>query len=80
MTDTERIDWLEEQARKGACIDIIREDDDHWAVSGIGIQTCSTGRDPQDIDTTFFAFKKDWHPTIREAIDAAMVEVKPCPE
>lgn len=67
MTDTELLDWLEKQQGCG----LISSDNGHWAVSGSGMQNCPTGRDPQDIDTTFFVFAGEWRPTIREAILAA---------
>jgi len=72
MTDTELIDWLEDQAKHGACIGLINDDNGHWAVSGSGVQNCPHGRDPEDIDTTFFVFKGEWRNTVREAITAAI--------
>ena len=72
MNDTERLNWLEKQAKNGCCIGLVHDDNGHWAVSGSGIQNCPVGRDPEDIDTTFFVFKGEWRNTIREAIDAAI--------
>jgi hypothetical protein len=72
MTDTERLNWLEEQAEHGACIGLINDDNGHWAVSGPRAQNCPESGDPQDIDTTFFVFAEEWKNSIREAIDAVM--------
>jgi hypothetical protein len=71
-TDTDLLNWLEEQGKSGACIGLIHDDNGHWAVSVSGSQNVPEGRDPQDIDTTFFVFASEWRPSIREAILAAM--------
>lgn len=69
-TDTERLDWLEQQFGCG----LISDDNDHWAFSGSGTQNVPSGEEPEDIMTTFFVEAGEWRNTIREAIDAAMDE------
>ncbi len=73
MTDTELLNWLEEQAKQGACIGLVHDDNGHWAVSSSGVQNCLGGPDPEDVDTTFFVFKGEWRDSIREAIEYAFL-------
>ncbi len=73
MTDTERLDWLEQKQGFG----LISDDFGHWAVSGDGMQNIpaewtNDNPDPGDIDTSFFVVKEKWCKTIREAIDVAI--------
>ena len=67
MTDTERLNWLEKQSGSA----LVSDDDVHWAVSTTGIQNVPVNA-PQDIHTTFFIKKDEWHKSVRDAIDAAM--------
>jgi hypothetical protein len=69
MTDTERLDWLEQN--QGAAL--VSDDDCHWAVSVTGVQNIPYNT-PADIQTSFLVKKHEWHPTIRAAIDAAIAE------
>jgi hypothetical protein len=69
MTDTERIDWIEEQTKQGACLGLINDDNGHWAISDSGMQNCPLSGDPEDINTSFFVFAGEWKDSIREAID-----------
>lgn len=68
-TDTERLDWLAEQA--GAAL--INDDFGRWAVSMMGMQQIPDGITdaPQDLQTMFFLEASEWRQSIREAIDAA---------
>ena len=75
MNDTERLDWLEAQTKKGACPALLNDDNGHWAVSFEGIQNCPDDG-PCDISTAFFVDAGHWHNTIREAIDAAIQQPK----
>ena len=68
MTDTERLDWLEEQFGWG----LLSDDNGHFACVFEGFQTLPEGPDPIDLDTSFYVEKECWRPTVREAIDAAM--------
>lgn len=70
MTDTERLDWLEQQTHGGACPGLVYDDNGHWAVAFDGVQNVVTGP-PQDVSTAFFVQASQWRTTIREAIDAA---------
>lgn len=69
MTDTELLNYLEDACKKGSCLGLINDDNGHWAVSDSGVQSCPEGRDPQEIDTTFFVFPGEWKNTVREAIE-----------
>lgn len=71
-SDTDRLDWLAEQ--DGAAI--ISDDNGHWAVSFTGMQNVPVGDEPCDIDTTFFIEAREWHGSVREAIDAAAGELE----
>lgn len=70
MTDTERLDWLEKRPGAG----LISDDNGHWVVALSGMQNVPMGTGPEDIATSFFIEAKDWKPSIREAIDAAIAE------
>lgn len=72
MTDTERLDWLE---RNGHGFALINDDNGHWACVGEGTQNAPLGPEAIDIETCFFIEKRDWKDTIREAIDAIVVDV-----
>lgn len=67
MTDTERLDWLENNDGCG----LISDDAGNWAVSCSGFQNVPMNP-PEDIQTSFFVEASEWRPSIREAIDAAI--------
>jgi len=71
VTDTERLDWLDEN--QGAAL--VSDDFGNWAVVFDGIQNVplEPGQ-PADISTSFWIEKEQWRPTIRDAIDAAIEE------
>ena len=75
ITDTERIDWLERIASEGASPGLINDDNGHWAVSFNGMQGCiDHGDEPVDVNTMYLVAAKDWKNSIREAIDAAILD------
>ena len=66
MTDTKRLDWLEDRQGYG----LISDDFGRWAISSSGMQNIPDNADvPSYIATTFFIEAADWKPSIREAID-----------
>jgi len=67
MTDTERIDWLQNQS--GAAL--VNDDQGFWAVSFNGMQNLPMNP-PDDVRTLFVIKKDEWKGSAREAIDAAM--------
>ncbi len=67
MTDTERLDWLE----KAEGWAVVSDDGGNWACVSDGVQNVPE-RYPTDINTTFFIRKKEWKPSVRAAIDAAI--------
>lgn len=74
-TDAERLDWLEKEAEGCA---LLSDDFGNWAVSTMGMQNIpdpapEKGK-PGDISTSHFVMAAEWRPSIREAIDAAIVE------
>lgn len=69
MTDTERLNWLEQQ--DGAAL--VNDDYGHWAVAFDGTQNC-LDNPPGDVTTSFWIQKEKWKDSIREAIDAAIEE------
>ena len=68
MTDTERLDWLEEQDGCG----LISDDAGRWAVTGDGMQNAPSRRRAGAISTSFVVMASEWRRSVREAIDAAM--------
>jgi hypothetical protein len=73
MTDTDRLNWIEQLAEQGCCPALINDDNGHWAVSFSNIQNVPKGPEPEDVDTTFFVDAKEWKNSIREAIDFAII-------
>ena len=72
ITDKDRIDWLEKQAKDGCSPGLVNGDNGHWAVSMTGFQNAVCGRKAQDVQTTFCVAAKEWRRSVRAAIDAAM--------
>ncbi len=70
-TDTERLNWLEQQEGAG----LVSDDAGHWAVTTTGTQNVPDNP-PQDISTSFWVEKAEWKKSVREAIDVAMAEDK----
>ena len=71
MTDTERLDWLEKEDGSA----LLSDDCGHWTVSTEGMQNLPMDP-PDDISTSFYVEKDQWHKSIRDAIDAAIKEQK----
>jgi len=71
MTDTKRLDWLEENGFGAA---LINDDNGHWTVAFDGTQNVPEGKSPIDIVTSHFIKKGKWRKNIRDAIDAAIAE------
>jgi len=69
MKDKERLNWLEEQ---GDGIALINDDQGFWAVASDGMQSLSE-IPPDDLSTSYFIEKKYFKPSIREAIDYAIL-------
>lgn len=69
IDDKARMDWLEKQ--EGAAL--VSDDAGHWCVTYDGMQNVPVDP-PQDIQTTFFIEKDQWKKSVREAIDAVMLE------
>ena len=67
-TDTERLDWLEEQF---GCA-LVNDDNGHWACVYDGIQTVPDSESAIDMSTSFWIEKDKWHNSVREAVDSAM--------
>ena len=68
ITDTMRIDFL-----AASDMSVISDDRGNWACTQDGMQNLPA-EVPADINTTFFIEKACWKPTVREAIDAAILE------
>ena len=64
MTDTELLDWLENNAWGAA---IVHDDVSHWAVATMGAQDIQSDP-PGDLWTTHLIEKHAWQPSIRDAI------------
>ena len=71
ISDTERLDWLEQT---GNGIGLIHDDRRHWAVESDGIQKTAFQDEPIDFITTYLVSKTKCRRTVREAIDAAILE------
>lgn len=72
LDDKPRLEWLEE--RDGYAL--VSDDNGHWAVVVEGFQNCLIGPQPADVTTSFWIEKDQWYNSIREAIDAAMLDEK----
>ena len=72
ITDTQRLNLLEKRADGCA---LLSDDNGHWTVACDGFQNCGFGKEPIDIETTFFVEKERWHKNIREAIDNTILEM-----
>jgi hypothetical protein len=72
MTDTERINWLEEQEGWA----LVSDDAGRWAVTTSGMQNVPDSDKAIDINTTFWIEADEWKNNIRQAIDFAMEMVK----
>lgn len=71
MTDTELLDKLEACEGCG----LISDDFGNWAVSDSGMQNIPENPgEPSYIATTFFVEADEWHPSIREALEAYFAE------
>lgn len=69
--DTKRINFLSKKFGYG----LIDDDQGHVALVFDGMQSVgTTGKGPWDLQTTFFIEKKNFHKTVRQAIDARMKE------
>ena len=74
MTDTELIDWMEQQDGIG----LISDDLGHWCATFDGVQSIPNNlEEPADIATSFFITKDQWKPSIREAIKSIIEETTP---
>ncbi len=73
MTDTERLNWLENE---GYGVALINDDNCHWAVVFDGFQNVALGWESEDLQTTFFIGKDKWYDSLRDAIDMAMMGEK----
>jgi hypothetical protein len=71
-TDTELLDWLQEQDGCG----LISDDAGRWAVSTGGIQNMPDTQKVIDISSTFYVEAKDWRSTVREAIETAISQIE----
>ncbi len=74
-TDTELIDYLEQQGKQGACPGLINDDGGRWAVSEEGTQNCPS-KQCSDIWTLFSVKKNEWKKTVRGALTAYIEEGK----
>ena len=68
ITDTMRIDFL-----SASGMAVVSDDRGNWTCTVEGTQNVPHPA-PADVMTTFFISKDEWKPSIREAIDAAIVE------
>jgi hypothetical protein len=67
---------LEQLADQGYCPNLLNDDNGHWALVFDGFQQVPEGKEPQDIETSFFVIKEFWKPTIQEAIEYSLKELK----
>jgi len=70
MTDTELLNWLEENQGYA----LVSDDNKSWACVCDGMQTVPFCPYPDDVQTTFFIEKAAWKSSIREAILAAIMQ------
>ena len=59
---------LNQLSRLGMAINVLNDDNGHWAVTADGCQSVTYGDDPVDVDTHFWVSARHWKPTLREAL------------
>ena len=59
---------LNQLSRLGMAINVLNDDNGHWAVTADGYQSVTYGDDPVDVDTHFWVSARHWKPTLREAL------------
>ncbi len=69
FTDKQRLDFLEAQANG---INIVHDDNQHWAVTDSGMGPVITGSTPKSFMSTAFVEANQCRKTLRAAIDAAI--------
>jgi len=52
----------------GECVNLINDDNGHWAVCGDGYQSVAYGDEPVDVETHFFIEAIHWKDTPKEAL------------
>jgi hypothetical protein len=70
FTDTQRLDWL----GKHEGVNLVSDDGGRWAVSDMGFQQVpEEGGFKELVTIGSMVQPEDWRPTIREALDAAIL-------
>ena len=59
---------LNQLSRLGMAINVLNDDNGHWAVTADGCQSVAYGDEPVDVDTHFWVSARHWKPTLREAL------------
>jgi hypothetical protein len=75
MTDTERLDYLDNEMKKGGCPNIVCDDDGRFALAHDGMQPVppADGKGFKEIMSTVVIVQPEqWKSSIREAIDYAI--------
>jgi len=63
---------LNKLSKSGSCPCLLNDDNGHWAMTFEGFQSLPSGEDPEDIQTSFWIEKAQWHDDIIEALIYAL--------
>lgn len=61
-------DVMTELGKMGYCVNLLNDDNGHWAFASDGYQSVPSGKYAENIQTSFFIEKKKWKTTIRAAL------------
>lgn len=59
---------LESLAKIGICLNLLNDDNGHWAVSCDGMQNVPLGDEPEDIQMVSIVVAEDWKESIYDAL------------
>jgi hypothetical protein len=73
LTDAARIEWMK---HRNGNANLVADDCGRWAISSMGVQPLpeSDGGFDEVVGITSFVEPQEWKPTIREAIDYAILQ------
>ena len=67
---------LHQLSRLGMSINVLNDDNGHWAVTADGYQSVAYGDEPVDVDSHFWVGARHWKPTLREALKFFIEDVE----
>lgn len=59
---------MEQLSHLGWCVNLLNDDNGHWAVTCDGYQNLVYGDEPEDVETHFFVEAKEWQNSPKDAL------------